>query len=285
MGRRSPKARIGRTQLVRQKAKTPNTEARRLCAIIGCGQPTRAAGSGGLDRRYCRIHADHHSRHGDPLRKTYAATILNPYRDATKRWIADNEDQPAVSLSIRAVEGLYRAAGPARTSTSLAGLTARQRANVVWSRLREAGVDPRKPVEAWLAVCMVIEDDPVAPSRQEWRLVQAAKVVHRMASGIHRKWEITGYEIHHYPHSRGRVLRVVGHDLSERMIVSDRRYLDQILGLVDASARSVMRDQLMAEIAEKEKAIRRRQQPNAYEADQRTLGEFEIREGTTRTDY
>jgi hypothetical protein len=73
---------------------------------------------------------------------------------------------------------------------------------------------------------MAIQDDPQPVRTREFKRVQAAKVVHRMASGSHRRWEqevqdlnhpclrkIRVTEMHVYPRSRGRVLRHIGQDL------------------------------------------------------------------------
>ena len=58
--------------------------------------------------------------------------------------------------------------------------------------------------------------------------MQAAKLVHRMASGTHKRWEqptlsvgadgrsvTRNVELHVYPRSRGRILRHIGEDLEE----------------------------------------------------------------------
>jgi hypothetical protein len=64
---------------------------------------------------------------------------------------------------------------------------------------------------------MIIRDDPQADSKREFRHVQAAKLVHRMASGTHKRWgegaNVT--ELHVYPRSRGRVLRHIGQAVEE----------------------------------------------------------------------
>ena len=51
--------------------------------------------------------------------------------------------------------------------------------------------------------------------KSEFKRVQAAKLVHEMASGTHKRWgEGPGAtELHVYPRSRGRVLRHVGKDI------------------------------------------------------------------------
>lgn len=73
-------------------------------------------------------------------------------------------------------------------------------------------------VAAWLAVEMAIASDPTAETKAEFKRVQAAKQVHRMASGTHKRWE-TGpggpTELHVYPRSRGRVLRHIGEAMEQ----------------------------------------------------------------------
>jgi len=56
--------------------------------------------------------------------------------------------------------------------------------------------------------------------------VQAAKIVHRLASGTHKKWSrpVAGAtELHVYPASRGQVLRHIGADLKKAVeLLADR---------------------------------------------------------------
>ncbi len=81
-------------------------------------------------------------------------------------------------------------------------------------------MNPRAVIAAWLSVVATIAADPSADTRNEFRHVQAAKVLHRMASGTHRRWErerpdgrVEVTEFHKYPASRGRVLRHIGEQL------------------------------------------------------------------------
>ena len=121
------------------------------------------------------------------------------------------------------------------------GLKPRERAWAAWARLRKAEVDPRLPLAVWLAVEMVIADDPQPDWHTEFKQVQAAKVVHRMASGSHKRWEReipnrewsslppkkVVEEMHVYPQSRGRVLRHIGNDLQEAAeLLVDQRLAD-----------------------------------------------------------
>ncbi len=99
----------------------------------------------------------------------------------------------------------------------LRGLSPKERAQAAWARLREAKVGPRRPLEAWLAVELIIEADSQADRKVEFKRVQAAKLVHRLASGAHKTWErqrpdgrIVVQELHKFPHSRGQVLRHLG---------------------------------------------------------------------------
>ncbi len=72
-------------------------------------------------------------------------------------------------------------------------------------------------VAAWLAVDLCLRDDPQPDRHDEYRQVQAAKLIHRMAGGTHKRWErqrgdgsVEVSELHKHPVSRGRVLRLVG---------------------------------------------------------------------------
>ena len=187
------------------------------CRIIGCGKPTTAGERKGLNRMYCRSHEDHFERHGSYTKPSYTAAQLAPYRKAARSWLRAHRNDLEVQLAIRAVEGLYRRAGPFVEAFRLAGLSPQDRARAAWARLREAEVDPRRPLEAWLAIELIIEADPQAERKVEFKRVQAAKLIHRMASGSHRKWErqrpdgrVVVQELHKYPHSRGHVLRHLG---------------------------------------------------------------------------
>jgi hypothetical protein len=44
-----------------------------------------------------------------------------------------------------------------------------------------------------LAVSALIEEDPKSHRTKEFRTVQIAKAIHRLASGYHRVWEVEDY--------------------------------------------------------------------------------------------
>lgn len=219
-----------RTAAVKAKAAEPN-HMYAYCRVMGCPKPTRAGTSDGIDIRFCRSHADQYQCHGSPYRKSYLAAELNPYRQAALLWLLNNSDDPWVSNAVSRVETLYRNAGPHQEAFSLRGVKPKERARATWARLRHHKVDPRLPVAAWLAVEMIVADEAaitgsVGTSLSEFKRVQAAKLIHRMASGTHKRWEHARQpewssltappkveKLDVYPRSRGRVLRQVGEGL------------------------------------------------------------------------
>ncbi|WP_246681877.1 hypothetical protein [Mesorhizobium sp. B2-4-10] len=168
-----------------------------------------------MDTRFCRSHADHYARHGSPYRASYRAQEINPYRVTALAWLEANQRDTYVANAVDRVATLLRAAGPHVEAFRLRGLSPQERANAAWARLRKASIDPRRVVAAWLAVEMIVRDDPQAERRAEFKQVQAAKLVHRMASGTHKRWGEgpTATELHVYPRPRGRVLRHMGEAL------------------------------------------------------------------------
>ncbi|RWM77249.1 MAG: hypothetical protein EOR81_19340 [Mesorhizobium sp.] len=187
------------------------------CRVVDCGRPARAGTEDGLDTRFCRTHSDHLARHGSAYKRSYTAKELTPYRKAALTWLEANADNKWVANAIERVETLYRASGPHVEAFRLRGLSPDDRARAAWARLRKAKVDPRRVISAWLTVELAIRSDPQPETKSEFKQVQAAKLVHRMASGTHKRWgEGPGAkELHVYPRSRGRVLRHVGSDLEK----------------------------------------------------------------------
>lgn len=205
---------------VRRRLLVTPTE-RAVCAVMGCTNPTRAALREGFDQRLCRQHHEHYQRHGSPFRGSYTATELKPHRQKAKRWLKDNSSTPEVRQAIDRVRILYRSAGAAVPAYRLQGMSPRERARAAWARIREASVPPERIVAAWLSVQQVIKADPEADTRPEFARVQAAKIVHRLASGTRRVWEqrdesgriLREDRLEVYPRSRGRVLREIGEDI------------------------------------------------------------------------
>jgi hypothetical protein len=210
------------------------------CRVLGCGKPARAGTSEGLDTRYCRSHADHLQRHGSVFKASYPATILNPYRRAAFAWVTKNQDNFWVKNAFERVESLYKNAGPHEEAFRLRGMKPDERARVHWARLRKAEVNPSLVIAVWLAIEMAVKDDEQPVTTSEFKRVQAAKVVHRMASGSHRRWEVEVSDTHNpgkmktlvtqlhiFPRSRGRVLRHIGKSLEQAVaLLVDHHLMD-----------------------------------------------------------
>lgn len=187
------------------------------CRVVGCSKPARAGTGDGLDTRFCRSHADHNARHGSPYKASYRGPEIAPYRVAALAWLEANRSDAYVANAVDRVATLLRASGAHVEAFRLRGLSPQERAKAAWARLRKANIDPLRVVAAWLAVEMIIRDDPQAERKAEFKQVQAAKLVHRMASGTHKRWGegATATELHVYPRPRGRVLRHIGETLEQ----------------------------------------------------------------------
>jgi hypothetical protein len=202
------------------------------CRVFECGRPTTAAARKGLNRMYCRAHEDHFERHGSFTKGSYTAAQLAPHRRTAEAWLRAHRDRREVQLAIRAVEGLYGRAGAFVEAFRLRGLSPQERARAAWARLREARVDPLRPLAAWLAVELALAADPQAERKPEFKRVQAAKLVHRISSGSHKRWErqlpdgqTAVQELHKYPHSRGQVLRHLGQQIERATELATEAYL------------------------------------------------------------
>lgn len=243
-----------RQQEVKDRAAQPN-HMYGYCRIIGCNKPARAGTSDGLDEKYCRSHAEHVQRHGSPVKKSYTGKELTPYRRAALDWILSHEEDVWVQNAIQRVRTLYQQAGDHIEAFRLRGLTPMQRSMAALARLRKVGIDPRLVISACIAVEMLVLDDQHPANEPEFKRVQIAKVVHRMASGSHRRWErevassawpgqrqVITEEMHVYPRSRGRVLRHLGQALesaTELLVahhLDDFRAYKQECGLQDSAS-------------------------------------------------
>lgn len=204
------------------------------CRIIGCRNPATAGTDKGLNRKYCRSHEDHCERHGSYTKGSYRLVDIRPHRTRALKWLKEHHDDPSVIRAVAKVERLYHQAGAKVEAFRLRGLKPQERAWAAWARLREAGIGPLRPLAAWLAIELTIRADIQPESKSEYKRVQAAKLIHRMASGSHKTWErqrsdgkTMVEEMHRYPHSRGRVLRHIGEQLEGVVDQLHERYLTQ----------------------------------------------------------
>lgn len=207
--------RRNRSRDVATRAAQPNWEISG-CRVVGCGEQARASSGDGLDQRFCRRHADFYARHGSPYKRSYTATELKPHRQKARHWLAANPDHPMVTGALARVRRYFQEAGPHIEAFRLRGLSPQARAKAAWARLRKANIDPVEILVAWLTIDAAIKSDPQPDHKREFKQVQAARLVHRMASGTHKSWPAHGggtQELHVYPRPRGRVLRHLGVDM------------------------------------------------------------------------
>lgn len=193
-----------------------------VCAIPGCGRQTAEASGTGRAPNHCRYHVQRKSRHGSHWHPTYRAVDLKPYVSAAKSWLADNSIRPSVVAALTDLEYTLAFAGRVDPAMNLRGQPAIYRARVAFGRLREAGVTSHRLASIYLGVAALIEDDSGSHRVREFQIVQAAKAVHRLASGTHRKWSMwnpsgpdVAFEVNAYPRSAGLVLRRIGEALAQ----------------------------------------------------------------------
>lgn len=217
----SPATRQRRTRNLRARIAQAEGALRR-CQVYPCENRPTAASGDGLNRLYCRKHIEHYRRHGSYVKKSYGSGELRPYRAAALRWLREHTADRQVSSALSRVRGFLSASGRPVEAFRLAGMTPAERARNVWALLAKRGIDPAEIVAAFLAVRMRLRDDPQPDRHAEYRDVQAAKLLHRMAGGTHKRWErergdgsVEVTKLHRHPVSRGLVLRVLGQSLAD----------------------------------------------------------------------
>ncbi len=189
------------------------------CTIPGCRNPTMRNQATGLAAFHCRKHVEHKARHGSHWHGTYNAAELKPYIVAATSYVRlQAESDQFIKAALSAIALLLEEAGPTEIATRLKGMSATRRARIALARLRVAGIKPERFVAIALAVTALIEEDPGSHRVKEFRIVQIAKALHRLASGYHRVWELPDAngrlrkvsELHAFPRSSGPVLRLIG---------------------------------------------------------------------------
>lgn len=193
----------------------------------------------GLASFHCRRHVEHRARHGSHWHTTYSAAELKPYLAAAKSYIDLKANSDAhIKAAIRNLELLLLEAGRSEIATRLKGMSARRRAAIALARLREAGIAPQRLLVIVLAVHGLIEEDPGSHRTKEFRIVQIAKALHRLASGYHRVWELQDHDgrsrriqLHAFPRSSGRVLRLLGKLIDEPCEWAVEKHLAEIIAL------------------------------------------------------
>lgn len=212
---------LRRIDNIKQRIARPKEPSPR-CALYPCENPTTAHAREGLNRNYCRKHIEFYRRHGSYTKRSYGAGELRPYRLRAMHWLRQHREDADIDQAVEAVDRLYRLGGRPVEAFRLAGMTPTERAKAVWAKLRKEKVDPLEVLAAWMSVDMRVRDDMQADRHEEYRHVQGAKLIHRMAGGSHKRWdrvhddgslEVT--KLHRYPVSRGVVLRMIGKNLAD----------------------------------------------------------------------
>lgn len=208
------------------------------CRVIGCPNPASAGTDEGLNQKFCRKHEDFFERHGSYYKHSYKASEVKPYVTAILKWLNSNKDSPTVHRAKLKVLGLYQDAGAHIEAFRLRGLTPSERAKAAWARLRLANVDPFKSLASWLAIELMSLEDPQAENKSNFKHVQAAKLIHKMASGSHKRWEQVSrdgktriVELHVYPRSRGKILVHLGKQIEEACELLVSYHLDDLKSL------------------------------------------------------
>ncbi len=180
----------------------------------------QAAGNGHA-AFHCRYHVQFKARHGSHWHPSYRATDLKPYATAARSWLKQHADRPDVTMALSWLEGLLAGAGRVDPAQNLKRQPAAYRAKVAFARLREAGVTPERILATYLGMMALIEDDRGSHRTGEFRRVQVAKALHRLASGTHKRWQfdtgngVVPVRMDVYPKSSGLVLRRMGDAIEE----------------------------------------------------------------------
>lgn len=222
------------------KARAGAVYGSQLCAIPGCRNPTMRAAGLGLAAFHCRKHVERKARHGSHWHGTYRAVELKPYLAAATSYVRLRaESDRFIKQALADIALLLEEAGPTEIATRLKGMSATRRARIALARLRVARIKPERFVAIVLAVTALIEEDPGSHRVKEFRIVQIAKALHRLASGYHRVWELTDEkgrsrkvsELHAFPRSSGPVLRLIGKAVDQPCEWVVEKHLSAVLAL------------------------------------------------------
>lgn len=205
---------------------SPAEDHHQRCTVLGCGRPTMRAAGVGLGAALCKYHNERRARHGSPFAPPIKATDLRPYVKVALAWIRERQKTDlTIAHILQCLDGLLWGAaggGAAPRASDIKGRSPKYRARVAFARLHAAKVPPARLLAVHLGMAACIEDDREAHRVREFRIVQTAKALHRLASGSHWRWEMplpdgttAPAELHLYPRSSGRVLRFIGEELDE----------------------------------------------------------------------
>lgn len=156
-------------------------------------------------------------------------------------WIEAHSEESAVKLSLATVRGLF-ARGVPQETRQLTRQSASAKASAVWARFGEVEADPRIIAAAALAVVLRVASDHAsgkAPGGEEFRDVQIAKLILRLAGGSVKRWpsRLPNGEptvLRWFISSEGRVLRVLGRQAAEAIAPILDRHAEELGAFVEA---------------------------------------------------
>lgn len=193
--------------------------ARSLCQVTGCKRSTQRTSGTGLSRSHCKTHVEFHRRHGSFWHRSFFAADLAPYRKAARRWLKAHHDDPRVLRAAASLDALLEASGEPESAYDTRHLPPSEKARIALARLRQAGIAGLRLIETTLMISARIEHrGPFG--NHEFLTVQIAKAAHRLASGTHRTRSGMSRIPSKYPHSAGRVLRMLGHQVWDIAIIA-----------------------------------------------------------------
>lgn len=187
---------------------------RQTCILPGCRQQTQTAAGNGHSPRYCKHHVEFHRRHGSYWFSSLTAGELEPFRKASASWLKAHREDVRVRKALQTISSRLGGSGPEVNAYSLRDKTAKERARIAFARMREAEVPPERILLRVIAVSACCDAKGIDQRQLEYRQVQYAKAVHRLASGTHET--TSGFRMpSKYPRSEGQVLRHMGEWLDD----------------------------------------------------------------------
>lgn len=139
---------------------------------------------------------------------------MAPFMRIARGWLTAHADDRRVRSALASIAALLQGSGRAENAYSLRGKSPEERARIALARLRVAGVKPNAILGRSIAVTACCATRGIDERQREYRHVQIAKAVHRLASGTHRT--PSGFPLpSKYPRSEGRVLRHLGRQLDD----------------------------------------------------------------------
>ena len=182
---------------------------RQNCTLPGCVRLSQKSAGNGYSKRYCKQHVEFHRRHGSYWHRSLTAAQLAPFMRPARTWLKERRMDSRVKSATLAIDGLLQGAGRYENAYTIKGKPPEERAQYALARLRKAEIDPAIILERIVAVTACCESRGIDERQREYRHVQLAKSVHRLASGTHKT--TSGFPLPvKYPRSEGQVLRHLG---------------------------------------------------------------------------